>query len=91
MEKCNKTGKVSDCTSATTYCAKYVENIYRRSGQNIYDVRSKDAPPLTFINFISQNKIKELIGVPTSLTFNRCNKEVVKLFIIHFYYYHYYL
>ncbi|CAO3637090.1 unnamed protein product [Cunninghamella blakesleeana] len=80
MEKCKKTGKIADCTSATNYCAKYVENIYRRSGQNIYDIRSKDAPPLTFINFISQDKIKELIGVPTSLNFNRCNKEVKTAF-----------
>ncbi|KAI9299681.1 Alpha/Beta hydrolase protein, partial [Cunninghamella echinulata] len=80
MEKCKKTERVNDCVSATKYCAKYVEDIYRRSGRNIYDVRSKDAPLLTYVNFIQQDKIKELIGVPRNRTFLRCNRKVKTAF-----------
>ncbi|CAO3635293.1 unnamed protein product [Cunninghamella echinulata] len=80
MKKCKETETVTDCVSATNYCIRYLEDIYLRSGKSTYDVRSKDSPPYTYVNFISQNRIKELIGVPAAHTFTRCNAQVKTLF-----------
>ncbi|KAI9303429.1 Alpha/Beta hydrolase protein [Cunninghamella echinulata] len=80
MEKCKRTGKQTDCVSATKYCANYVEKIYRRSGRRDYDVRYKNVYFFNYFDFIRQDNIKELLGVPLGRGYHLCNNQVKKAF-----------
>ncbi|SAM05262.1 hypothetical protein [Absidia glauca] len=76
METCEKTGTVQDCDNATVYCAKYVENIYLRSGRDIYDIRaSQDQKSGTeFPKFLNTPHVLKQIGARTK--FRHCSTNV---------------
>lgn len=83
VETCEKTGTVQDCDNATVYCAKYVENIYLRSGRDIYDIRaSQDQKSGTeFPKFLNTPHVLKQIGARTK--FRHCSTNVVSQAYMH--------
>ncbi|CAO3635289.1 unnamed protein product [Cunninghamella echinulata] len=80
MKICKKTETVKDCVSASNYCVKYVEKIYKRSGKHNFDVRSAIKFNSSFPAFVNQTELKELIGIPPKRPFIRCNFDLKRAF-----------
>ncbi|KAI8083185.1 prepro-carboxypeptidase Z [Halteromyces radiatus] len=80
LQTCNDSGTVKDCDKATVYCATNVEDIYLRSGRNIYDVRASqnDSLGTNYGLFLNKREIRDLIGARTA--FHRCPTDIRRAF-----------
>ncbi|KAI8334710.1 Alpha/Beta hydrolase protein [Chlamydoabsidia padenii] len=77
LKTCETTKTVFDCDKATIYCAKYVENIYARSGRDIYDIRApkdEEKSVAPFEKFLSIPHVWALVG--SRSTFHHCSPAV---------------
>ncbi|CAO3600778.1 unnamed protein product [Absidia cylindrospora] len=80
LQKCNDQGTVEDCNQATAYCSKHVENIFYRSGRNIYDIRalSTGKAGTKYNRFLNTRAIRKKIGAKTP--FHRAPPDVHRNF-----------
>ncbi|KAI8327690.1 Alpha/Beta hydrolase protein [Chlamydoabsidia padenii] len=80
LQKCADTETVLDCDKATNWCSKNVENIYLRSGRNVYDIRANrtDGAGTKYNRYLNLRPVRKLIGAKTP--FHRCPPEIRRTF-----------
>lgn len=86
VKKCKETGSLQDCVSATRYCSKYLEKIYRHSGRRFYDVRYTNITFYNYVRFIKQDHVKNLLGIPQNRHYHMCNIRVVMSNMLFFFF-----
>ncbi|CAO3599018.1 unnamed protein product [Absidia cylindrospora] len=80
MQICEDTGTEKDCYKATTYCARHVEDIYLRSGRDIYDIRASrnDNSSSQFAKFLNIPEVRSMIG--GKVRFHHCLSSIKNAF-----------
>lgn len=88
ISSCYESGSVWSCVPASIYCNNAFIGPYQRTGQNVYDVRSKceDSSNLCYSalgwisDYLNQKSVMEALGVEVS-GYDSCNFDINRNFL----------
>ncbi|KAK3379530.1 Alpha/Beta hydrolase protein [Lasiosphaeria ovina] len=88
IQNCYDSGSVWSCVPASIYCNNALIGPYQRTGQNVYDVRSKceDSSNLCYSalgwisEYLNQQSVMDALGVEVS-SYESCNFDINRNFL----------
>lgn len=89
IESCYDTDSVWTCVPASVYCNNAMMGPYQRTGQNVYDVRTKcTGGPLCYVqldwigDWLNQPEVLDALGVEVA-GYETCNFDINRNFLLH--------
>ncbi|ORX63097.1 alpha/beta-hydrolase, partial [Hesseltinella vesiculosa] len=79
IKKCYMVGSEDDCVTASAFCIKYVQTVYKNSNRSLSDIRTSEEIPATYTRFLNATSTRKAIGV--KLAFQPCSYDVGMGFI----------
>ncbi|KAK5990293.1 Carboxypeptidase Y-like protein [Cladobotryum mycophilum] len=92
IQSCYNTESAWMCVPAAIYCNNALIGPYQQTGQNPYDVRAKCEPGAGGLcynaiswtgDWLNQKKVKEALGVEVIDSFDSCNMDINRDFLMH--------
>ncbi|KAK4140532.1 Alpha/Beta hydrolase protein [Dichotomopilus funicola] len=88
INSCYESGSVWSCVPASIYCNNAMIGPYQRTGQNVYDIRSKceDSSNLCYsglgyiTDYLNQKDVMEALGAEVS-SYDSCNFDINRNFL----------